>query len=60
MMQRKPFFVVRPTPNSFRRSLPIRVLAVDEPVQSKPTNEDVRLFLLSFSAFFVAISTFIW
>jgi hypothetical protein len=52
MMQRKPFFVVRPAPNSFRRSLPSEVLTAVKPTQSKPANEDVRLFLLSFSAFF--------
>lgn len=55
-------------PNSFRSSLAPRILAatpVDEPeVLAKrkkvQRNEEIRLFLLSFSAFFVAISSFIW
>ncbi|MEZ5708511.1 MAG: hypothetical protein R3E02_03870 [Blastomonas sp.] len=61
-MKRRTFFPVRPAPNSFRRSLPQHILQV--PGEAAPAvqgkGEDVRLFFLSFTAFFVAISAFIW
>ncbi|WP_373488493.1 hypothetical protein [Blastomonas sp.] len=66
-MQRSLFLRVRAQPNSFRRSLTPRILAA-EPVfepevlarrKKAERNEDIRLFLLSFTAFFVAISSFI-
>jgi hypothetical protein len=55
-------------PNSFRGSLPPRILAATPVVEPEvlarrkkaQRNEDVRLFLLSFTAFFVAITSFIW
>ncbi|MDM7957077.1 hypothetical protein [Blastomonas sp.] len=55
-------------PHRFRGSLAAHVLAptpVDEPEvlasrKKAQRNEEVRLFLLSFSAFFVAITSFIW
>ena len=65
MRTRSPFFPVKPTPHPFRLSLPTHVVTVapeagpDAP-KKKQGNEDVRLFLLSFTAFFVAFSTFIW
>jgi len=67
-MQRLTFLPVPARPNSFRGSLTPRILAatpVDEPEvlakrKKAQRNEEVRLFLLSFSAFFVAITSFIW
>lgn len=67
-MQRLTFFPVPARRNSFRSSLAPSVLAavpVDEPEvlarrKKAQRNEDIRLFLLSFSAFFVAITSFIW
>lgn len=67
-MQRLTFLPVPARPHSFRGSLAPRILAatpVDEPEvlakrKKAQRNEEVRLFLLSFSAFFVAITSFIW
>ncbi|GGB49486.1 hypothetical protein GCM10010833_00150 [Blastomonas aquatica] len=67
-MQRLTSLSVPARPNSFRGSLPPRILAatpVDEPEvlakrKKAHRNEEIRLFLLSFSAFFVAITSFIW
>lgn len=68
MMQRLTFLPTPARPHSFRESLAPRILAatpIDEPEvlakrKKAQRNEDVRLFLLSFSAFFVAITSFIW
>lgn len=46
----------------FRRTIPVSALAVAEEraaPEPKWTGEDTRLFLLSFAAFFTAISFFI-
>ncbi|GAA0640959.1 MULTISPECIES: hypothetical protein [Pseudomonadota] len=67
-MQRLQFLRTPAQPHSFRSALSPRVLAatpVDEPeVLAKrkraQRNEEIRLFFLSFTAFFVAISSFIW
>jgi hypothetical protein len=67
-MQRLHFLQMASRPHQFRSSLAPRILAatpVDEPevlARRKRTqrNEEIRLFLLSFTAFFVAISSFIW
>lgn len=67
-MQRPQFFQVQFRPNSFRTSLAPRILAATPVVEPEvlakrkraQRNEEIRLFLLSFSAFFVAISSFIW
>ena len=67
-MHRPQFLTVQPRPNRFRNSLATRILAaepVDEPEvlarrKRAQRNEEIRLFLLSFSTFFVAITSFIW
>jgi hypothetical protein len=67
-MQRLTFLPTPARPNSFRGTLAPSILAatpVDEPEvlekrRKAQRNEEIRLFLLSFSAFFVAISSFIW
>jgi len=67
-MQRTIFFPVQARPNSFRSSLSPRILAATPVVEPEvlarrkraARNEDIRLFLLSFTAFFVAITSFIW
>ncbi|WAC22381.1 hypothetical protein [Blastomonas sp. SL216] len=67
-MQRLQFLRTPVQPHSFRLGLAPSILAatpVDEPevlARRKRTqrNEEIRLFFLSFTAFFVAISSFIW
>lgn len=67
-MQRLQFLRTPAQPHRFRGSLAPRILAatpMDEPeVLAKrkraQRNEEIRLFFLSFTAFFVAISSFIW
>lgn len=67
-MNRDTAFAEPAQPNSFRGTLAPRILAatpVAEPeVLAKrkraQRNEEIRLFLLSFTAFFVAITSFIW
>ena len=67
-MQRPDLLQLGSRPHHFRSSLAPRILAatpVDEPEvlarrERARRNEDIRLFFLSFTAFFVAISTFIW
>ncbi len=67
-MQRLQFLRTPAQPHSFRLGLSPRILAakpIDEPeVLAKrkraQRNEEIRLFFLSFTAFFVAISSFIW
>lgn len=67
-MQRLIFSTGLARPHRFRGTLAPHVLAatpVDEPEvlakrKKAHRNEEVRLFLLSFSAFFVAITSFIW
>lgn len=67
-MQRLHFLRTPPRPHGFRANLAPRILSVipvDEPeVLARRNrvrrNEEIRLFLLSFSAFFVAITSFIW
>lgn len=67
-MQRSDLLAVTARSHSFRDGLAPRILAatpVDEPEvlarrKKAQRNEDIRLFLLSFTAFFVAITSFIW
>jgi hypothetical protein len=67
-MQRLTLSSTLAQPHRFRGCLAPHVLAatpVDEPEvlarrKKAARSEDVRLFLLSFSAFFVAITSFIW
>ena len=67
-MQRIQFLRTAARPHAFRANLAPRILnvtPVDEPeVQARrkraQRNEEVRMFLLSFTAFFVAITSFIW
>ncbi|HEU0044150.1 hypothetical protein [Sphingomonas sp.] len=58
MLHRRPPFTP-PEPHPFRRALPAEVLRVE---QEKPHDDDhdVKLFLLSFAAFFVCFYTFIF
>lgn len=67
-MQRLQFLRTPAQPHSFRSALAPRILSakpVDEPEvlarrKRAQRNEEIRLFFLSFTAFFVAISSFIW
>lgn len=67
-MHRLQFLRTPAQPHSFRSTLAPRILAatpVDEPEvlarrKRAQRNEEIRLFFLSFTAFFVAISSFIW
>lgn len=67
-MYRKAALSVDTQPHRFRAGLPAAVLHVEPgPPRSSTVaqakakrNEDIRLFLMSFTAFFLAISSFIW
>lgn len=67
-MNRDTAFADPAQPNNFRGGLARRILAakpVAEPEvlakrKKAQRNEEIRLFLLSFTAFFVAITSFIW
>lgn len=67
-MQRLQFLRTPSRPHGFRSNLAPRILSVtpvDEPEvlarrKRAQRNEEVRLFVLSFTAFFVAITSFIW
>ena len=67
-MFRKAAFSIDTPPHSFRTGAPVAEPEVEP--ETKATlhkakaktrrDEDIRLFLMSFTAFFLAISSFIW
>jgi hypothetical protein len=59
-MKRKLVLTNDASRHPYRQTLPLTAISVEAPYRAGEETENIRLFLMTFTAAFLAISGFIW